>query len=54
MSDLGTRGGAPTETVLAIGKDEKVTADVCTWPGSVDDRVQKVLLRRARELSKLF
>lgn len=40
--------------LIAIGKDEKVTADVCTWPGSVDDRVQKVLLRRARELSKLF
>ena len=40
--------------LIAIGKDEKVTADVCTWPGSVDDRVQKVLLRRARELSALF
>lgn len=40
--------------LVAIGKDEKVTLDVATMPGSVDDRVQKVLLRRARELSKLF
>lgn len=40
--------------LVAIGKQEKVTMDVCTWPGSVDDRVQNVLLRRARELAKLF
>jgi SWI/SNF-related matrix-associated actin-dependent regulator of chromatin subfamily A-like protein 1 len=40
--------------LVAIGKEEKVTLDVCTAPGTTDDRVQKVLLRRARELSKLF
>jgi SNF2 family DNA or RNA helicase len=40
--------------LIAIGKNEPVTMDICTWPGSVDDRVQKVLLRRARELAKLF
>jgi SWI/SNF-related matrix-associated actin-dependent regulator 1 of chromatin subfamily A len=40
--------------LIAIGKDEPVTVDVVTVPGSVDDRVQKVLLRRARELGKLF
>jgi hypothetical protein len=40
--------------LIAIGKNEPVTMDVCTWPGTVDDQVQKVLLRRARELSKLF
>jgi len=40
--------------LIAIGKEEKVTADVCTWPGTVDDRLQRVLVRRARELSNLF
>lgn len=40
--------------LVAIGKEEKVTMDVATMPGSVDDRLQKVLLQRARELSKLF
>jgi SWI/SNF-related matrix-associated actin-dependent regulator 1 of chromatin subfamily A len=40
--------------LVAIGKDEPVTMDICTWPGSIDDRVQKVLLRRAQELAKLF
>jgi hypothetical protein len=40
--------------LVAIGKDEKITIDVCTWPGTVDDHVQMILLRRARELSKLF
>lgn len=40
--------------LVAIGKDEKVTADICTWPGSVDDRLQRVLMRRAGELNKLF
>lgn len=40
--------------LVAIGKGEKVTADICAWPGSVDDRLQKVLLRRAREIGKLI
>ncbi len=40
--------------LVAIGKDEPVTADVVTMPGSFDDRLQRVLLRRARELGKLF
>lgn len=40
--------------LIAIGKDEPVTMDIVTAPRSVDDRVQRVLLRRARELSKLF
>lgn len=40
--------------LVAIGKNEKVTIDVATMPGSVDDRVQKVLLQRVRELAKLF
>lgn len=40
--------------LVAIGKNEKVTMDIATMPGSVDDRLQKILLQRARELSKLF
>lgn len=40
--------------LIAIGKNEKVTIDVATMPGSIDDRIQNVLLRRVRELSKLF
>lgn len=40
--------------LVSLEKGEKVTADVCTWPGSVDDRIQRVLLQRARELNKLF
>lgn len=40
--------------LVAIGKDEKVTIDVATMPGSVDDRVQRVLVRRARELNALI
>lgn len=42
------------DRLVAVGKDEPVTMDVATMPGSVDDRVQKALLQRVRELSKLF
>ena len=31
-----------------------VSMDVVTWPGSADDHVQRILLRRMRELSKLY
>jgi superfamily II DNA or RNA helicase len=40
--------------LVVVGDNEPVTLDVCTVPGSIDDRVQKVLLQRVRELSKLF
>lgn len=40
--------------LISMDKIEKVTMDVVTWPGSADDRVQKVLLRRARELGQLY
>ena len=40
--------------LIAIGKNEKVTIDVATMPGSIDDKIQGVLLRRVRELAKLF
>jgi hypothetical protein len=37
-----------------MDKLDKVTIDVATLPRSADDRVQKVLLRRVRELAKLY
>ena len=40
--------------LVSMEKSDKVTVDVVTWPGSTDDRVQKVLLRRVEELSKLY
>ena len=40
--------------LVAIGKKEPVTVDVVTVPGSIDDRVQKILLTRARELAMLI
>lgn len=40
--------------LVSMAKLDKVTMDVCTWPGSPDDRVQQVLRRRTSELSYLF
>ena len=40
--------------LISMDKDEPVTFDVVTAPGTTDDRVQKVLLRRVKELGKLF
>lgn len=40
--------------LVSMEKMEGVTFDVATWPGSFDDRVQNVLMRRVRELSQLY
>jgi SNF2 family DNA or RNA helicase len=40
--------------LVNMDKLDKVTIDAATLPRSSDDRVQKVLLRRVRELSKLY
>lgn len=40
--------------LVSMDKHEPVTFDVVTWPGSADDAVNKVLLRRANELAKLY
>lgn len=40
--------------LVNMDKLDKVTMDVVTWPGSVDDRVQQVLIRRVKELSQLY
>lgn len=40
--------------LISLQKQSKVSIDVVTWRGSTDDRVQKVLLRRVKELATLF
>jgi len=40
--------------LVSMDKQEAITVDVVTWPGSTDDRVQSVLMRRVRELSQLY
>lgn len=40
--------------LIRIGKDEKVSFDVVTMSGTVDDSIQKVLLRRVSELARLI
>jgi SNF2 family DNA or RNA helicase len=40
--------------MVSMQKNEPVTMDVVTWPGSFDDRVQRVLTRRANELALLY
>lgn len=40
--------------LVSLDKQEPVTYDVVTWPGSADDRVQRTLIRRTNELSQLY
>ena len=40
--------------LVSMMKKEKVTIDVATVPGTIDDGVQQVLMRRVRELSLLY
>lgn len=40
--------------LISMTKTEPVTFDVATWPGSVDDRVQRVLVRRVKEINQLI
>lgn len=40
--------------LVSIEKLRPVSFDVVTWPGSFDERVQKVLLTRSQELAKLY
>ena len=40
--------------LVSMTKPEPVSADVVTWPGSFDDRIIKTLMRRVRELAKLY
>jgi len=40
--------------LVALDKKEPVTYDVASCTGSVDERVQKVLIRRTREINQLY
>lgn len=40
--------------LMSVMEKSPVSMDVVTWPGSVDDRIQRILLRRVRELAKLY
>lgn len=40
--------------LVSVEKEEPVTVDIVTWPGTVDERIQSVLLRRVRELNQLI
>ncbi len=40
--------------LVSMEKKEKVTIDVATVPGTIDDGVQQVLMRRVKELSALY
>jgi SNF2 family DNA or RNA helicase len=51
---LGTNNLQAANRLVSMQKAEAVTFDVCTWPGSHDDRVQQVLVRRMREIRKLI
>lgn len=39
--------------LVSLDKKEPVTFDVCTAPGTVDERVQQVLVRRTKEIREL-
>jgi hypothetical protein len=40
--------------LISLDKDEPVTFDICTRPGTVDDHIQRILLRRAQELATMI
>lgn len=40
--------------LVSMEKHEPVTFDVVTWPGSTDDRIQRVLVRRVKEIGQLI
>ena len=40
--------------LVSMDMKDKVTIDVATWPGSHDDRIQRVLMKRVSELNQLL
>jgi SNF2 family DNA or RNA helicase len=40
--------------LVSMMKDKPVTFDICTAPGTIDDRVQRILLRRSQELRTIL
>ena len=40
--------------LVSMTKNEPVTFDIVTWPGSRDDNVQRILLTRAKQLANML
>lgn len=54
LSWLPSENSQAAARLVSLDRPDPVTFDVVTWPGSADDRVQKVLMRRTKELSQLL
>jgi len=50
---LGANNMQAANRLVSLQKNEPVTFDVCTAPGTVDERVQQVLVRRTKEIREL-
>lgn len=50
---LGVNNLQAANRLVSMDKQEKVTFDIATWPGSTDDRVQRVLVRRMSEIKAM-
>lgn len=50
---LATANLQAANRLISLDKAEPVTFDICTAPGSVDDRVQRVLVRRMKQIKEL-
>ena len=51
---VGANNTQAANRLVSMDKPEPVSFDVVTLPGSTDDRVQRVVLRRAIEISALY
>ena len=43
---VGTNNLQAANRLVSMGKTEKVSFAVCTWPGSADDKVQRAIVRK--------
>lgn len=50
---VGANNLQAANRLVSMQKAEPVTFDICTTPGTTDDRVQRVLVKRMRELKEL-
>lgn len=50
---VGSDNVQAANRLVSMDKAEPVTFDVVTWPGSTDDRVQQVLMRRMSEVKAM-
>lgn len=50
---VGANNMQAANRLISLDKKEPVTFDVCAAPGTVDERVQQVLVRRTKEIKEL-